>query len=127
MNIPSNLHYTREHEWVRLIDDSTAEIGITDYAQESLGDITFIEGPSIGKSVTAGESFGVVESVKAASDLFSPVDGVVLETNAALESQPELVNQDPYEAGWMVRIKIRDLSQIAKLLAPEAYEQLIGG
>jgi glycine cleavage system H protein len=127
MNIPSNLHYTREHEWVRLIDDSTAEIGITDYAQESLGDITFIEGPSVGKSVAAGESFGVVESVKAASDLFSPVDGEVLETNAALESQPELVNQDPYEAGWMVRIKIRDLSQIAKLLAPEAYEQLIGG
>lgn len=127
MNIPSNLHYTREHEWVRLIDDSTAEIGITDYAQESLGDITFIEGPSVGKTVTAGESFGVVESVKAASDLFSPIDGEVIETNAVLESQPELVNQDPYEAGWMVRIKISDLAQIGKLLAPEAYEQLIGG
>ena len=126
MNIPSNLHYTREHEWVRLLDASTVEIGITDYAQESLGDITFIEGPSVGKSVTAGESFGVVESVKAASDLFSPIDGEVLETNAELETQPELVNQEPYEAGWMVRIKVSDPSQIGKLLSPEAYEQLAG-
>lgn len=126
MNIPSNLHYTREHEWVRLVDDSTAEIGITDYAQESLGDITFIEGPPVGKTVTSGESFGVVESVKAASDLFSPMDGEVIETNTALETQPELVNQDPYETGWMVRIKISDLAQIGKLLSPEAYEQLIG-
>jgi glycine cleavage system H protein len=126
MNIPSNLHYTREHEWVRVLDDSTAEVGITDYAQDSLGDITYVELPAVGATLQQGKTFGVVESVKAASDLFAPVDGEVTETNIEIDSNPELVNRNPYEAGWMFRMKISKPEQVESLLSPEAYEQLIG-
>lgn len=124
MNVPTDLRYTRDHEWLRLIDDSTAEIGITDYAQNSLGDITFVELPKAGNELTSGATFGVVESVKAASDLFAPVDAVVAEANDALSATPETVNQDPYQAGWMLRVTLKDKSQLDSLLSPEDYEKL---
>jgi len=123
MNVPTDLHYTREHEWVRLIDENTAEVGITDYAQNSLGDITFVELPGVGTSLQTGATFGVVESVKAASDLFAPVDGEISETNELLSTAPELVNQDPYAKGWMLRLKIADRTQIDGLMSAEAYEK----
>jgi glycine cleavage system H protein len=126
MNVPSNLLYTREHEWLRLVDDTTALVGITDYAQNSLGDITFAELPKAGTTLTKGATFGVVESVKAASDLYAPLDAEVLEVNATLTATPELVNKEPYDGGWMLRIRIRDRAQLAGLLSPEAYEQVIG-
>ena len=125
MNVPANLLYTRDHEWLRLLDETTALVGITDYAQNSLGDITFVELPKVGRTLKAGETFGVVESVKAASDLFAPVDATVVEVNPALAATPEVVNQDPYEGGWMLRVKVADQSQIAGLLTPAAYEALI--
>lgn len=124
MKIPSNLSYTRDHEWLQVEPDGTARIGITDYAQDSLGDITFVELPEVGRTCAAGEAFGVVESVKAASDLFMPVDGEVVEINPALEQAPETVNQDPYEGGWLIRIKLSDPDQLAALLSPEAYGKL---
>jgi glycine cleavage system H protein len=126
MNVPANLLYTREHEWLKLVDDTTALVGITDYAQNSLGDITFVELPKVGRALKTGETFGVVESVKAASDLFSPADVEVLETNAVLGSAPETLNRDPYEIGWMLRVKLKEKAQLANLLSPEAYEKLIG-
>ena len=126
MNVPSHLLYTREHEWLRMVDDSTAIIGITDYAQNSLGDITFVELPKPGANLTSGATFGVVESVKAASDLYAPLDAEVLETNPALTTAPELVNRDPYEGGWMLRVRIRHRAQLSGLLSPEAYEKVIG-
>ncbi len=125
MNVPTNLLYTREHEWVRLVDDTTALVGITDYAQNSLGDITFVELPKPGAVLTTGATFGVVESVKAASDLYAPVDAEVLEVNPALASTPELVNQEPYDGGWMLRIRVRNRAQLGGLLTPEAYEKVI--
>lgn len=124
MKIPSNLSYTRDHEWLQVEPDGTARIGITDYAQDSLGDITFVELPEAGRTCATGEVFGVVESVKAASDLFMPVDGEVVEINPALEQAPETVNQDPYEGGWLIRIKLSDPDQLAALLSPEAYGKL---
>lgn len=127
MNIPANFLYTREHEWLRALDDTTAVVGITDYAQNSLGDITYVELPKPGRKLAAGETFGVVESVKAASDLFMPVGGEVLEANALLASAPETLNQDPYEKGWMLRVKFSDKAQLARLLSPEAYEKLTAG
>jgi glycine cleavage system H protein len=127
MNVPSNLLYTREHEWLRAIDDTTAIVGITDYAQNSLGDITFVELPKAGRAFKAGETFGVVESVKAASDLFMPVEAEVIEANAALTAATETLYGDPYEKGWMLRLKIKDKAQLSTLLSPEAYERLTAG
>lgn len=126
MNVPTNLLYTREHEWVRLLDENTAFVGITDHAQTSLGDITFVELPKVGALLTTGATFGVVESVKAASDLYTPVDAEVLEVNLALATTPELLNRDPYEGGWMLRVRIRNRAQLGGLLSPEAYEKIIG-
>jgi glycine cleavage system H protein len=126
MNVPSNLLYTREHEWLRMVDDTTALVGITDYAQNSLGDITFVELPRSGASLTTGATFGVVESVKAASDLYAPLDADVLETNPALVSSPELVNKEPYDGGWMLKVRVRNRAQLGGLLSPEAYEKVIG-
>lgn len=126
MNVPTNLLYTREHEWLRLVDDTTALVGITDHAQNSLGDITFVELPKPGGVLTTGATFGVVESVKAASDLYAPLDAEVLESNPALATTPELVNQSPYDDGWMLRIKVRNRAQLGGLLTPEAYEKLLG-
>ncbi|MFH1498157.1 MAG: glycine cleavage system protein GcvH, partial [Verrucomicrobiota bacterium] len=102
-NVPSDLRYAKSHEWVKPAGDGTALIGITDYAQASLGDITYVQLPKVGATLAAGETFGVVESVKAASDLYSPVDGTVLEINAGLDATPETLNQDPYGAAWMLK------------------------
>jgi len=123
--LPAELYYTEDHEWLQLHGDGTATVGITDYAQESLGDITFVEFPDVGTAFQSGETFGVVESVKAASDLFMPVTAEVLEINATVEAEPELLNQDPYKAGWLLKIKIEDDSQLKSLLSPKAYQALI--
>lgn len=122
--IPENLLYTREHEWLSL-DGDIATIGITHHAQESLGDITFVELPTVGASFEAGESFGVVESVKAASDLYMPVAGEVVAVNTELESTPEQVNDAPYEAGWMVKIRLNNPAETDELLHPAQYGELV--
>ncbi|MGJ8637868.1 MAG: glycine cleavage system protein GcvH [Opitutaceae bacterium] len=123
--LPADLLYTKEHEWVRLNDDGTAIVGITHYAQESLGDITFVEFPDVGDTLDSGEVFGVVESVKAASDLYMPLDAEVLETNVDVDSSPELLNQDAFGEGWLLKIKVLDESQLSALLKPDAYGELI--
>lgn len=124
--IPNDLKYTNEHEWIRLQDGERAEIGITDYAQSSLGDVTFVELPTVGDEAATEESFGVVESVKAASDLYMPVGGEFVEVNEALLDEPELINKDPYGAGWIVRIQMHDPGEIESLMSPEAYKELVG-
>lgn len=125
MNFPSELKYTKDHEWVKVIDGKTALIGITDYAQGELGDIVFIDIPTVGKTLNAEDVFGTVEAVKTVSDLFLPVDGKILEVNSALGNNPELVNSDPYEQGWMAKIEVSDIADIDKLLTAENYEQLV--
>ncbi len=122
--VPTDLRYTKDHEWVRLTGDE-ATVGITAFAAEQLGDIVFVELPAIGAKVGAMATFGVVESVKAVSDLFSPVGGTVTAVNAALAAQPELVNSDPFGAGWMVKLAVADAGQLDDLLDPAAYDQLI--
>ena len=124
MNIPSELKYTKDHEWVQ-IDGDIATIGITDFAQQELGDIVYVEIESIGETLDAEEVFGTVEAVKTVSDLFMPISGEVLELNTALEDMPESVNDDPYESGWMIKVKIEDPSQISGLLDSDAYQELI--
>lgn len=125
MSIPANLKYTKEHEWVR-VEGDVAYIGITDYAQSELGEIVFVEVETVGESLAAGEVFGTVEAVKTVSELFLPVDGEVLEFNAALEDAPELVNEDPYGKGWMVKLSVADAAQLDGLLSAADYEALIG-
>lgn len=122
---PSDLKYTKDHEWIRIGDDGTAVVGITDYAQESLGDITFVELPAEGDSFQAGDVFGVVESVKAASDLFLPVEGEIVEANTDLDEAPETLNSDPYGAGWIIKVRIENADQLKELLSAEDYEALI--
>ena len=124
MNIPPNLKYTKDHEWLKLLDNGEAIIGITEFAQESLGDITFVELPEAGDRFDSGASFGVVESVKAASDLYMPIDAEIVEGNADLEDAPEKVNQSAFEEGWIVKIKILDDSQIAGLLDATLYAEI---
>ena len=124
MNIPQDLRYTKEHEWVRLEGD-TATIGITDYAQGELGDIVFIEVETVDEEVSADEVFGSIEAVKTVSDLFSPLSGEVVEFNEALESSPELVNSDPYGAGWMVKMTVDNADDVAALLSAEAYSATV--
>ena len=124
-NIPDNLLYTSDHEWVLRDDDDSYLVGITDYAQDSLGDVTFVEVPSIGSKFPKGDVFGVVESVKAASDLYMPVSGEVLEVNEMLNDSPELINDDPYEKGWVIRVKISE-DDLSSLLSPEEYSKAIG-
>jgi glycine cleavage system H protein len=121
---PADCRFTKEHEWVRLAEDGTAIFGITDYAQDSLGDVVFVELPAPGTQVKQGETFGVVESVKAASDLYAPLSGEVIERNEALEQSPELINRDPYGAGWMIKVRPADLSELSQLLDAAAYDQL---
>ncbi len=123
-NVPSDLKYAKSHEWLRLSADGMATIGITDYAQNSLGDITYVQVPKPGAVIKAGETFGVVESVKAASDLYAPVSGTVAEANPTLESKPEIVNQAPYDQGWMIRVKLSDPAQLNALLDAAAYQKL---
>ena len=124
MNIPSNLLYSNDHEWVRL-DDEIAIIGITDFAQQELGDIVYIEIETVGDNLEKEQVFGTVEAVKTVSDLFMPISGEVLEFNSALEDSPETVNYEPYESGWIIKIKIDNPSQLKHLLSAEQYKQLI--
>ena len=122
--VPTDLRYTTDHEWVR-VDGDTATIGITDFAAEQLGDVVFVDLPETGTTVEQFATFGVVESVKAVSDLYAPVSGEVGDSNGALAAKPELVNTDPYGEGWMIRVRITNPGQVESLLAPEAYEKLI--
>jgi glycine cleavage system H protein len=124
MNLPENLKYTSDHEWIKLLDNDEAVVGITDFAQQSLGDITFVETPEEGDTFDRGATFGVVESVKAASDLYMPVDAEVIEGNSDLENAPEQVNQSPFDEGWIIKIKLLDASQIGELLDASAYAEL---
>ena len=123
--VPEALLYTKDHEWIQLHEDSTATVGITDYAQESLGDITFVEFPLAGESLKRGDTFGVVESVKAASDLYMPLDAEVLEVNDEVDSEPELLNSDPYQQGWLLKIRPTDTSQVEALLKADTYVGII--
>lgn len=124
-NIPSDLRYAKSHEWVKTNPDGTVTIGITDYAQTSLGDITYVQLPKVGANLTAGATFGVVESVKAASDLYAPVSGTVVAINSALDGAPDTVNRAPYAEGWMMKLKPADPAQIAAMLDAAAYGKLV--
>ncbi len=124
MNLPKELKYTKDHEWVK-IEDGIATVGITEFAQRELGDIVYVEVETVGETVAAGEVFGTVEAVKTVSDLFMPLDGEIIEFNTELESSPELVNEAPYEAGWMIKVRLTG-SLPEDLLSPEAYGELIG-
>lgn len=125
MDFPENLRYTKDHEWIRIQGD-VGVIGITDYAQSELGDIVFVELPTVGRQVKQGESFGSVEAVKAVSDLYAPISGEVLEVNPELEKKPELVNKDPYNAGWMIKVKIKNNGEPNSLLDAAKYRELVG-
>ena len=125
MNIPQNLKYTKDHEWVSVSGD-IATIGITDFAQSELGDIDYVEIETEGETLGQEEVFGSVEAVKTVSDLFMPLSGEIIEFNEALESAPESVNSDPYGAGWMIKVKVSDLGEVDSLLSSEAYKELIG-
>lgn len=125
MSFPEELKYTKDHEWIR-VEGETAYVGITDFAQGELGDIVYIDIPSTGKNVAQDEVFGTVEAVKTVSDLFMPLSGEVLELNTKLDANPELVNQDPYGEGWMVKINIADAAEADRLLSAQAYKEQIG-
>lgn len=120
-NIPADLRYAKSHEWARVESDGVVTIGITDYAQNSLGDITYVQTPKVGAALKAGETFGVVESVKAASDLYAPLSGTVVAVNAALDGAPETVNKSPYADGWMIKLKPSDPAAVGALLDASAY------
>ena len=124
MNFPSNLRYTKDHEWIKL-DGNVATIGITDYAQKELGDIVYIEVETIGKSLKAGDVFGTVEAVKTVSDLFLPVDGTITELNAALANSPESVNSDPYGEGWMVKMTVNNPADVEALMDAATYQKQV--
>ena len=125
-NIPAELRYAKSHEWLRPESDGTVTVGITDYAQNSLGDITYVQVPKIGAVLEAGETFGVVESVKAASDLYAPIAGTVVAVNTALDSAPETVNKSPYADGWMLTLRPAETGAAASLLDAAAYTKLVG-
>ena len=124
MNIPAELKYTQDHEWVR-VENGVAVVGVTDFAQGELGDVVFVEIETEGEELAKGETFGTVEAVKTVSDLFMPVGGEVSEVNEALADEPELVNKDPYEAGWMIKIKMSDSSELDELMSAEEYRKMI--
>ena len=121
--VPGDLRYTKDHEWVR-VDGDTATIGVTDFAAGQLGDVVFVDLPAAGKTVEQFATFGVVESVKAVSDLYAPVSGEVTEVNGELSANPELVNSDPFGAGWMIKVRLGDAAQVGELLDAAGYEQL---
>lgn len=125
MNFPSELKYTKDHEWVK-VDGDVAIVGVTDFAQKELGDIVYIEVDTVGETISAGDVFGTIEAVKTVSDLFSPLTGEVLELNDALEDAPEKVNEDAYGEGWIIKLKIKDISELESLLTAEQYEAEIG-
>ena len=126
MNVPANLKYTKDHEWLK-IEGEHAFVGITDFAQHELGDIVFIEVETVGEILDKHEAFGTIEAVKTVSDMFMPVGGEVLEFNEALTTTPELINKDPYTEGWVVKIKITNSDEVAELLSPEQYQAQIQG
>src|SRR3954464_2425524 len=121
MSFPSELKYTKDHEWVKVVEGNTALVGITEFAQSELGDIVYVDINTVGKSLNAEDVFGTVEAVKTVSDLFLPVAGIIKEINAELEKQPELVNNDPYNQGWMVKVEINDTAAVEKLMSAEEY------
>lgn len=125
MNFPDLLKYTKDHEWIS-IDGDIGTIGITDYAQGELGDVVFVELPAVGKSVKQHDAFGTIEAVKAVSDLYAPVSGTVTAVNTQLEKEPELVNKDPYQAGWMIKLKVANANELGTLLSAAAYRELVG-
>jgi len=125
MNIPDNLRYTKEHEWVSL-EGNVATVGITDFAQGELGDIVYVDISGKGKAMSAEDVFGTVEAVKTVSDLFLPLQGTITEVNPALEAQPEIVNTDPYGAGWMIKMTVDNVADVEKLMTAEAYISLVG-
>ena len=120
-NVPAELRYAKSHEWVKLSQDGSATVGITDYAQNSLGDITYVQLPKVGATLKAGETFGVVESVKAASDLYAPISGTVVEVNSALDGAPETVNSAPYVDGWMLKLKVDNTADAERLMDADTY------
>ena len=124
VDIPDDLKYTKEHEWIR-VEDEWVEIGITDYAQEALGEIVFVELPGEGDDVTKGDSFGGVESTKSVSDLYSPITGEVVEINEKLLDSPETINEDPYGSGWIIRVKMQDEDELDELMNAESYSNFI--
>lgn len=124
MNIPDNLKYTKDHEWIK-VDGDEALIGITEFAQKELGDIVFIEVETEGEKLESGDAFGTIEAVKTVSDMFMPVKGEVVEFNTELESNPEIVNKDPYGEGWIIKIKISDAAELDELLTADAYKEII--
>ena len=124
MNVPTELRYTKEHEWAK-VAGRIVTVGITDYAQDSLGEVVFVEFPEVGSEVSAGDTFGVVESVKAVSDLFSPVSGKVAAVNEPLVEEPGIINDDPFGAGWMIKIEMSDEAELSELMDAAAYEKLI--
>jgi len=124
-NVPADLHYTKDHEWIKVAADGTAVIGITDHAQAALGDVTFVDLPKAGKAFGTGEVFGAVESVKAASDLYSPVACEVLEANGALNDTPALVNREPYGGAWMIKVKVKNPGELAGLLDAAGYAAIL--
>lgn len=125
MNFPANLKYTKEHEWI-LVDGDKAKVGITDFAQKELGDIVYLDISTVGKQVKKDEIFGTIEAVKTVSDLYMPISGTVLSVNSDLDSDPQLVNSDPYNSGWMVEISISDASELDSLLSSEEYQSIVG-
>ena len=126
MSVRSDCRYAKSHEWAKLLPDGSVLVGISDYAQSSLGDITYVQVPKVGATLKAGETFGVVESVKAASDLYAPVSGTVAEANGALDSAPEILNQSPHDDGWLLKIAPSSVAEMDSLLSPEDYEKHIG-
>ncbi|HZP59153.1 MAG TPA: glycine cleavage system protein GcvH [Opitutaceae bacterium] len=125
-NVPANLRYAKSHEWLKAAADGTATVGITDYAQNSLGDITYVQLPKVGDTLAAGAIFGVVESVKAASDLYAPAAGTVVAVNDALASAPDTVNRSPYDDGWMIKLTLANPAEADALLSPADYGKLLG-
>jgi len=125
MNIPGNLKYTKDHEWIR-VEGENGYVGITDFAQGELGDIVFVEIETVGETLGKGEVFGTIEAVKTVSDMFMPVSGEILEMNGEIEATPDVVNKDPYGKGWMIKVRIQDMSELDELLTPEAYKSLLG-
>ena len=124
MNIPEDLHYTKDHEWIR-VDGDAGTIGITDFAQGELGDIVYFELPEVGDPIVQGEAFGTVEAVKAAAELFAPLSGEVTAVNGLLDQSPEMVNQSPYEAGWIIKVRVDDPELIDTMLTPDQYRELV--
>jgi glycine cleavage system H protein len=124
MNIPENLYYTNDHEWIR-VEGINAYVGVTDFAQHQLGDIVFVDVATVGETLAEGDTFGTIEAVKTVSDLFMPADSEVIEFNEALNDEPELINKDPYGAGWIVKVTLTDVSKLSSLLSPGQYKTLV--